>query len=129
MNLKDLFYSTTIADRVLFSVLIILSLSGILFIREVLPRGQDVRIEVDGRPVYVLSLDNERTVSVEGPAGKTFVEIKDHMVRVIESPCHNKLCVHQGWIRSGAIVCVPNKVVVKIGTEEKKENLIDAITG
>ena len=109
--------------------MIILSLSGIMFIRVFLPIGQNVRIEVDGRPAFVLPLDDERTVSVQGPAGITVVEIKDHLVRVIDSPCHNKLCVKQGWIRRGAIVCVPNKVVVKIGAEDRKENIIDAITG
>lgn len=130
MNLKGLLNSTTIADKILLSVLILLSFSGIIFIREVLPKGRTVQIEVDGRPVYVLPIDKDRTVSVEGPEGKTVVEIKGQRIRVTESPCHNKLCIQQGWIESGAIVCLPNRVIVTIGNHKDEFNkIVDAITG
>ncbi len=130
MNLKGLLKSTTIADKVLLSILILLSFSGIIFIKEVLPKGHTVQIEVNGRPVYMLPIDKDRTVSVEGPEGKTVVEIKGHRLRVTKSPCHNKVCIQQGWIESGAIVCLPNRVVVTIGNQEDKFNkIVDAITG
>lgn len=138
MNLRGLLNSTTIADRLLLSILILLSFSGFIFIREVLPKGRTVQIEVDGRPVYVLPIDRDRTVSVEGPEGKTVVEVKDHRIRVIESPCHNKLCIQQGWIENGAIVCLPNRIVVTIGDYkggdsqrgiESPLDTVDAITG
>ncbi len=79
-----------------------------------------MQIEVNGRLVYVLPIDKDRTVSVEGPEGRTVIEIKDHRLRVTESPCHNKLCIKQGWIESGAIVCLPNRVVVTIGDQKMK---------
>ena len=130
MNLNGLLKRTTTADKILLSVLILLSFSGIIFIKEVLPKGRTVQIEANGRPVYVLPVDKDRTVSVEGPEGRTVVEIKDHRVRVTESPCHNKLCIGQGWIGSGVIVCLPNKVVVTIGDHEDEINkIVDAITG
>jgi hypothetical protein len=130
LNLKGLLKSTTIADKILLSTLILLSFSGIVFIKEVLPKGKIVQIEVDSRPVYILPIDKDRTVSVEGPVGKTVVEIRNHRVRVTESPCQNKLCIKQGWIESGAIICLPNRVVVTIGNqEEKSDKIVDAITG
>lgn len=130
MNLKGILKSTTAADRILLAVLILLSFSGIIFIKEILPKGRTVRIEVNGRPVYILPVDKERTVSVEGPEGKTVVEIKDRKVRVNESPCHNKLCIKQGWVESGAIVCLPNRVVVTVGDQEEENNkTVDATTG
>jgi hypothetical protein len=130
LNLNGLLKSTTIADKILLSVLILLSFSGIIFIKEVLPKGRSVQIEVNGNLVYVLPIDKGRTVSVEGPEGRTVVEIKNHRVRVTESPCHNKLCIKQGWSESGAIVCLPNKVVVTIGDHEDEINkIVDAITG
>ncbi|MEW6066834.1 MAG: NusG domain II-containing protein [Nitrospirota bacterium] len=141
MNLKELIKSTTIADRILFFILILFSISGIVFIKEVLPKGRTVQIEVNGQPVYVLPLEKDRIVSVEGRIGRTVIEIKNHKVRLIESPCPNKLCIKQGWIDSGAIVCLPNRVVVTIG-DYRDENPplppfnkdreifdIDAITG
>jgi hypothetical protein len=121
-------HAATFADWVLIALLVIVSGYSFVFIKEVLPQGTDVKIEVDGKPAYILPLSINRTVSVDGPAGKTIVEISNGKVRVKDSPCHNKLCVHQGWINKGAIVCLPNKVLVIIsGPENKKE--IDGITG
>lgn len=137
MNLRGILNSTTIADRILLTILILLSSSGIVFIKEVLPEGNKVLIEVEGRPVYVLSIEKDRTVSVEGPEGKTIIEIKDHKVRITESACPNKLCIKQGWIKHGAIVCLPNRVVVTVGNHkggsqrgiESPFDAVDAITG
>jgi hypothetical protein len=130
LNLKGLLKNTTVADKILLSVLVLLSFSGIIFVKAVLSKGRVVLIEVDSRPVYVLPVDKDRTVSVEGPLGKTVVEIRNHRVRVTESPCHNKLCIKQGWIESGAIICLPNKVVVTIGNhEDESDKIVDAITG
>ena len=86
-------------------------------------------LEKYGRPVYVLPLDKDRIVSVEGPRGRTIVEIRNHRVRIADSACPNKLCIKQGWIDSGGLVCLPNKVVVTIGGHEGKNTAVDAITG
>ena len=97
--------------------------------KDVLPKSRTAQIEVDGKPIYVLPLDKDRIVSVEGPGGKTFIEIKDQKVRITGSPCPNKLCIEQGWIKNGGLVCLPNKVVITIGDHEGKNTVLDAITG
>jgi hypothetical protein len=97
--------------------------------KEALPKSRTAQIEVDGKPVYVLPLDKDRIVSVEGPKGRTFIEIKDHKVRITESPCPNKLCIEQGWTTNGGLVCLPNKVVITIGDQEEKNPVVDGITG
>jgi hypothetical protein len=127
LNLKKLHDSTTLADKILFLTLIVLSLSGIIFIREVLPKSQSVRVEVDGKLLYLLPLDKNRIISVDGPIGKTYIEIYDHRVRITGSPCQNKLCIQQGWMKSGAIVCLPNRVIVTIGNSDETKP-IDAST-
>lgn len=130
MNSEKLLRGATIADKILLFILVILSFSGIIWIREGLPKGRTVRIEVNGRPVYILPADKEKVVSVEGPEGKTVVEIRDHRVRVTESPCQNKLCIKQGWVKSGAIVCLPNRVVITIGGQgNEPDKAVDATTG
>ena len=130
MNSEKLLRSATIADKILLFILVILSFSGIIWIREGLPKGRTVRIEVNGRPVYILPADKEKIVSVEGPEGRTVVEIRDHRVRVTESPCQNKLCIKQGWVESGAIVCLPNRVVITIGGRgNEPDKAVDATTG
>lgn len=128
-GLRGILNSTTIADRLLLFILILLSSSGVVFVKEILPKGRTVQIEADSLPVYRLPIDEEKTVSVKGPHGNTIVEIKNHKVRIIESPCPNKLCIQQGWIESGAVVCLPNRVVVIIGDIDSKDReVVDAVT-
>lgn len=121
-------HAATIADWLLIIILVIVSGYSFVFIKEVMPQGTDVRIEADGKPAYVLPISIDRTVAVEGPSGKTIVEVKNGMVRIKDSPCPNKLCIHQGWINRGAIVCLPNKVLIIINTPDNKKGF-DGITG
>jgi hypothetical protein len=128
LSFKALLRDTSWADRVLFSLLLAVSLAGVFFIKDIMPQGQSVTIEVDGKPAYILPIDKDRILSVQGPIGQTIVEIKDRKVRVTDSPCGNKFCIKQGWVGSGSIICLPNRVVVTIGNKDKKKGP-DAITG
>lgn len=127
--MKRLLRGTTKADKILLSVLLLVSLSGIIFIQEVLPKGKTVLIEVDGRPLYVLPIGRERIVEVEGPRGTTRIELRQGKVRVNDSPCPTKQCIKQGWIEHGVIVCLPNKVVITITNDsDDADTVVDAIT-
>ena len=119
----------TSADKILLIALILLSASGFIFIKKAFPQGSDVGIEVNGKPVYRLPLNKDTTVRVIGASGDTIVEIKNRKVRIKESACPKQICVHDGWIDRGALICLPNKVVVSIGGEDKQDKTIDAITG
>jgi len=128
LSFRELLRDTSSADKIIFVLLLAISLAGVFFVKDILPHGQSVRIEVDGKPAYVLPMDKDKIVSVEGPAGVTTVEIKGRRVRVKDSPCINKFCMKQGWISSGSIICMPNRVVVTVvGIKNKKAP--DAITG
>ncbi|MFA6056511.1 MAG: NusG domain II-containing protein [Thermodesulfovibrionales bacterium] len=129
MSFRKILLNTTGADRILFLLLLSVSLSGIFFIKDIMPQSRSVLVEVNGKPVYILPLDKNRILSVEGPAGNTTIEIKDHAVRITDSPCSNKLCIKQGWIHSGSIVCLPNRVVVTVGDKDRQKDGPDAITG
>ena len=118
----------TSADKILLIALILLSASGFIFIKKAFPQGSDVGIEVNGKPVYRLPLNKDTTVRVIGASGDTIVEIKNRRVRIKESSCPNKICIHNGWVENGAIICLPNKVLVRIGGAEDNKT-IDAITG
>lgn len=119
---------TTLFDWLLFLLLLFFSLSGFVFVKRLIPSGERILIEVDGRPVYRLSLNEDRIVDVKGTIGVTKVEIKDHRVRVSEAPCPLKICIKQGWTEKGAIICLPNRVVITIEGGEKGGGL-DGITG
>ena len=128
MSLKETIKDATIADRVIFVSLIIISLTGIIFIKEVLPAGNYVNIEVDGKLLYRYPIDTDRTVHVQSHYGSLDVEMKGSMVRVINATCPNKICERQGWVRNGAIICLPSRIVVMVGGKKGGEQRIDAIT-
>jgi len=117
----------TIADRALFLLLIIASCAGMFYTREALSQGTGVVIEVGGKPVFTASLAVDRDVPIEGAHGLAVVEIRDGKVRMKEAPCDNHICMKQGWITRGTIVCLPNSIVVIAGGGLKKD--VDAITG
>jgi hypothetical protein len=101
----------------LLLVFLLLMVAGLLFIR-----GRYG--EIEGRAVLLISdegtrsfsLDEKRSVGVEGPLGITWVEIRPGMARVMNSPCKGKVCMKGGWVkREGeVIVCIPNHVEVRI---------------
>ncbi|MBA3061090.1 MAG: NusG domain II-containing protein, partial [Nitrospirae bacterium] len=102
----------TLADILLLAVLVLISISGFIFIKKAFPQGKDVKIEVNGKLAYKLPLNNNAIIAVKGINGDTVVEIKNRKVRIKESPCPNKICVHTGWIDRGAVICLPNRVTV-----------------
>jgi hypothetical protein len=128
--LKETIKNTTLADRLLFFFLISFAIAGIFASREALSGGSDVIIEVAGKPVYTLPLDFDRSLSVEGPYGDTLIEIQGGKVRVKEAHCRNQICVREGWVSRGAIVCLPNKLVIIVGGGNRYQKQgLDAITG
>lgn len=129
LYLRNILNITTFADKLLFSLLILVSMSGYLFADKFNPESSSVVIEVDGRQVYLLPATENRTVPVKGVYGYTYVEISDGRVRISGSPCSNKLCIKHGWIGSGTLVCLPNRVVVTIGGQTGNNTSTDAITG
>jgi len=81
-----------------------------------------------GDQVYVYRLDKNIEFEVQGPLGATKIEIKDKAVRIVDSPCRDKICVHSGWLRNGGqwAACLPNKVFVSINAG--KADVLDAAT-
>lgn len=113
--MKEIIRSTTFADRLLFLLLLIGSVAGIFVAKDAMPQATRVVIDVRGRPAYNFPIDVNRTVTFYGPYGKMVVQIKNRRVRMKEAHCPNLLCVKEGWISKGVIVCLPNRVVIAVG--------------
>lgn len=76
--------------------------------------------------VQTIALPVDTVVTLNGPVGRTVVEVRGKQVRVRDSDCRNKICVRTGWIKSsGQIsVCAPNRVMVLV----KSGDGVDGIT-
>lgn len=82
-------------------------------------------IYVDGKIVEKINLKRDYDkIIISGFAGKSVLQTKNRKIKVINSCCRSKLCIHEGEKRYGDIVCAPNRLYVKLG---KLKN-VDAIT-
>ena len=89
--------------------------------------GEQARILRGGEQVALVSLHEHRHLSIEGTLGTSELEIKDGMIRFINSPCRNKQCVHSGWISLGGdfIACLPNRISVQVVGRESRFDSIN----
>ena len=65
---------------------------------------------------WILPLDKPATLNVAGPLGDTLIQVADGSIRVVDSPCAEKICIKTGRVsRSGQwIACLPNRVFIRI---------------
>ncbi len=122
----------TRADKILIGCLFILAVGSYPLIHSIMTSGEGelVRIEADGRQFATVSLHDEQTLLVPGPLGNTEVVIREHEVFVHDSPCRAKICVKMGHVSQAGqmIVCVPNKVSVRVLGKKGQELPYDAIS-
>lgn len=76
-----------------------------------------VIIKVQGEVVHTSNLQAgqpSQEIVVEGKIGTAIIEIAGEKVRMYQAPCPQQICVAQGWLTAthGALVCLPNEVVV-----------------
>lgn len=78
--------------------------------------GAYVQIEVDGKAVEALPLDEDAEREITTDYGSNTLIIKDGEAYVSEADCPDKICVHHSKIhRKGeAIICLPHKLTVSI---------------
>lgn len=124
----------TRADKLIIYGLAVIALVALLttlvYARTFISNGSEVVIRSDGREVACYSLSDERrTIKIDGPLGKSVVEISSDKARMLDSPCPQKTCCAQGWITGPerAIICIPNRVVIKIVSAKTKTSL-DAVS-
>jgi hypothetical protein len=78
-------------------------------------KSSEVSIQADGKD-YLYPLDQDTQFSVTGPIGETTIQIKNHRVRVVSSPCRDKICIAAGWLSHTGqwTACLPNRVFVRV---------------
>lgn len=84
-----------------------------------------VSIYIDGQLKYSYSINSNLEIDLKEDGIDMKVVIKDGKAYVEYSNCPEQLCVHSAALtkEGGMIVCLPNKVVIKIESDE-----VDAVT-
>lgn len=115
----------TPADLILAVLLVVLSLgSWVLLGRR--PPGSQLVVE-SAAQLQRHPLNQDQILYLEGPLGRSRVEIGGQGARIATSPCPEQRCVLQGWIRRQGEVaaCLPNHVVLRI---EGGDGEVDALS-
>lgn len=119
------------ADGIVFGVLVLVCAALLLvFWRMSAAGGDTVTITVDGEIYGSYPLDKNREIPVEQDGAVTNVVcIRDGKAFMKEADCPDHLCMRQGEISSdhATIVCLPNRVVVEISSEEEAK--MDGVSG
>jgi hypothetical protein len=104
------------------SLLLSLSLIGallLLFSKE----GDTVIVTVDGAVFGEYPLCEDRVVEIRTNSTLNILVIRDGRAHIREASCPDGICAaHRPIFRDGAsIICLPNKVVVSVSSENEKE--------
>ena len=85
-------------------------------------KSKNITVNANGT-IYSYSLKNDGIYSVKGFLGDTIFEIKNGSVRIIDSPCPGKNCLHQG--NNLPLVCLPNKVIISADSQGEFDAVAD----
>lgn len=112
---------------ILFIVLLAVSVFGITH-RKIENNGKLYAvIKVDGKEIARYEMGVKKEIHhIDSKYGHNEIEIYDNSVKISESNCRDKICIHMGSInRQGqSIICLPNRLIVTI---EGEENEVDVV--
>lgn len=115
---------------ILLAGLILLLAGAVWAVLQFVPgqKGSMLKITVDGQIYGMYPLDEDRTIEI---GGTNTCVIADGAVSMTEADCPDLICVHTKEIdaKGGAIVCMPNRVVLDIVGSEGERDLPDAVAG
>ena len=115
----------------ILGVLLLAAVIGLVFVRSQRETGAQVQVLQGGEVADTLSLGKNVTRRYESETGGyNIVEVKDGRVSVTEASCPDKVCVNHGPTDQTAdpIVCLPNKLVVRVLAPGDDPNQLDGVS-
>ena len=111
-------------DIILAAVLLFAALAAFAVIQLTKKSGGYAVVVQEGKEIASYPLSEDISVTFQSSnGGYNTLEIKDGKADVTEADCPDKLCVNQHSIsfNGETIVCLPNKLVVKIVSGEEAD--------
>lgn len=89
-----------------------------------------IEIYVDNKLYKTYSINSNEEINIKTENGYNVVKIHDYGVEITEASCPDKVCIDSGFITkpSESIVCLPNKINIKIIGINEKESEEDVIS-
>lgn len=102
-------------DSLLVAALVIATLIAVYAFQG--SSGNRAEVHVDGEPVAVFDLESQpRQAEIDTRIGRIQLEIGRGTIRVLNSPCPQKICMLQGEIAHThqQIICLPARMTIRI---------------
>lgn len=119
------------ADFILIGVVAVIVTVLLIFLYGVNSGSGDfVQIEIDGKIVETLPLENDTTREIETDNGGVNVLVIENGSAVMtEANCPDGICTnHMAISRAGeSIICLPHKVVIGVISDKSDNSEIDAV--
>lgn len=102
-------------DYLLCLLVIVLALGGFLLLKQPPGTSHIVRISQNNQTVLEMPLASfPVSYTLQGTHGPMLISKNDAGLAIDSSPCPDKLCVRQGRITSGALICVPENIIIEL---------------
>lgn len=113
-----------INDIILIIIIILISCFILIFNKK---EGNQALVYYENDLILKINLNQDNEYDVNGYNGNIHIVVKDNKIKVEEENSPRHICSKQGFISSSneTIVCLPNKIVIKI----VKESDIDTVIG
>lgn len=84
---------------------------------------EKIVIYLDDKVYKEYPIDSNEDISIKTNSGFNKVKIHDKGVEIIDASCPDKVCVKTGFVNNSSknIVCIPNKISIKIINNEKND--------
>jgi len=119
---------TTVADRLVFTVILLLSAGAAFAARSGARPAREAVVTVNRKPVFSLRFDQEGVYQIDAPLGPVQVQVHNGKIRVVRSSCPDKICVYERPVTplGGVIVCAPNRLVIQV--RRRAVSSLDCVT-
>ena len=117
------------ADIVLIAILVVVAfISYIVIYNLISKQGNVVEVYSDSKLIKKVPLDTDTEFEVKIDNHINVVRVEKGFVSMLDADCPDKLCEKQGKIHNNGetIICLPNKIVIKVNTEKQSSDAVDA---
>lgn len=93
-------------------------------------KSDTVEIYVNNKIYKTITINEDEDLKIEIESEYNHIKVHNGGVEMLEASCNDKVCVNTGFISKASerIVCMPNKVVIKVKTSRDVNNKEDVIS-
>ena len=95
-------------------VILLIAVCAVWILTGLPESGTRIAVTVDGEEYIQADLTEDQVIELPNAA----IQIENGEVRFLYSDCPNQVCVHQGAVHAGSLICLPNRIVVEVLTDD-----------